>query len=206
MGDAKTPTSPRQPRPIGRRPGSTDTRGHIATIARRHFAERGYDKATLRAIAADADVDPALITHYFGTKRQLFAEVVEPPVDPDRIMTALAEVPPDELGERLAELVVGLLDDPTYGATFTALLRTAANNPDIAVLLGDRINHSILLPLAEQLDTDRPRLRATLAATQTLGLVVAHQIIQLDTITQIDRAELIAVVAPTLQRYLTGPL
>ncbi len=204
MGDLTEPEP--EAKPLGRRPGSTDTRGHIANVARRHFADRGYDNATLRAIASDAGVDPALIAHYFASKSQLFAEVVQPPADPDSVIAALKVVPRAEIGERLAQLIVGLLNDPTYVATFTALLRTAASHPDVAVILGDRITQSLLHPLAEQLDSDRADLRATLAATQTFGLVVAHQIIQLDAITEIDSAELVAAVAPTLQRYLTGPL
>jgi AcrR family transcriptional regulator len=67
----------------GRRPGESGTRQAILAAARRQFAERGWDRATIRAIAEDADVDPALVLHYFGSKTVLFSAAMTWPFDTD---------------------------------------------------------------------------------------------------------------------------
>ena len=77
----------------GRRPGNQDTREAIIAAAREAFAEKGYDRASIRAIATGAGVDPALVHHYFGTKDQLFLATVNAPIDPAQILPRVLDAP-----------------------------------------------------------------------------------------------------------------
>src|SRR5947199_8475773 len=96
----------------GRRSGPTQTRDAIADAARAEFAERGYDRATIRAIAAAAGVDPALVVHFYGSKDSLFGEVMAlPPAVADGL-AAIADGPRRTIGRRLAQLVVAALEAP----------------------------------------------------------------------------------------------
>src|SRR3954453_22756460 len=95
----------------GRRPGTTNTREAIAAAARAQFADVSYDRATIRGIATAAGVDPALVVHFYGSKEDLFREVMAlPPAVTDAI-AGLADGPRKTVGRRLAEAVVGLLEN-----------------------------------------------------------------------------------------------
>jgi AcrR family transcriptional regulator len=193
-------------RKIGRRPGESGARGHIASAARRQFGERGYDRTTIRSIATEAAVDPSLVIHYFGTKERLFREVVDLPFDPDMLIASIIEGPIEERGERFARFVVGLLKDPHYGTAFTAMIRAASSDPQAAGLLGERITRAVFLPLARKLELDRAETRAAIAATQTIGLVMGRHILKLPALTALSDDEMVTLIGPTLQRYLAGPL
>lgn len=193
-------------RKIGRRPGASGARDHIASAARRQFGERGYDRTTIRSIATEAAVDPSLVIHYFGTKERLFREVVDLPFDPDMLIASIIEGPIEERGERFARFVVGLLKDPHYGTAFTAMIRAASSDPQAAGVLGEQITRAVFLPLARKLELDRAETRAAIAATQTIGLVMGRHILKLPALTALSDDEMVALIGPTLQRYLAGPL
>src|SRR5690606_36559411 len=112
-------------RRLGRRPGKQDTRGAIVNAAREVFAEHGYDGTSIRMIAAAADVDPALVHHYFEGKDQLFLETVRPPVNPAELIPKLVAGGVDGLGERIVETFTGVWEHPVSGPAFEALLRHA---------------------------------------------------------------------------------
>jgi AcrR family transcriptional regulator len=113
----------------GRRPGESGTRQAIAEAARRLFGERGYERTTLRAIAAEAGVDAALVAHFFGSKQQLYVTVVELPVDPAQVAALVMAGDPDAVGERFARFVVGLLEHPESRSRVTGIVRAAAPSP-----------------------------------------------------------------------------
>ena len=92
--------------PRGRRPGDEDTRERILDSARRLFAQRGFERASMRVIARDAEVDPALIVHYFGSKQALLEECLQLPLDPRVVLSAAAQAPPDQRGELLVRALV----------------------------------------------------------------------------------------------------
>src|SRR6266566_170590 len=96
----------------GRRPGNQDTREAILAAAREAFAERGYDRVSIRAIATSAGVDPALVHHYFGTKDQLFLATVDAPIDPGEILPKILAGERDELPERLVRTFLSVWDHP----------------------------------------------------------------------------------------------
>jgi AcrR family transcriptional regulator len=176
------------------------------TAARRQFGEHGYERTTIRSVASEAGVDPGLVMHFFGTKQRLFGEAVEVPFDPAIVVAGIGEGPLAEQGTRLARFVVSLLGDPVYGKAFTGLVRAAVSDPLAAELLRDRLTHDALIPLARALSVDQPELRAALAATQTIGLVVGYTILKLEALAAVPDDQLVLLIAPALQHYLAEPL
>lgn len=190
----------------GRRPGASTTRPAILDAARRLFAEQGYDRTTLRQVAAEAGVDPTLISHWFGSKQQLFVAVVELPFDPAEVIPRLTAGPPEQLGQRVAEFVLSVLESETGRSRMLGLIRAAAAEPEAARMVRDRLTRDLLTRLAAGLGADRPQYRASLAASQVVGLAMARHVVGIEPLASQDRASLAAAVAPTLQRYLTGEL
>ncbi|HEY0640701.1 MAG TPA: TetR family transcriptional regulator [Pseudonocardiaceae bacterium] len=191
-------------RRTGRRRGESGSREAILAAARARFAASGYDGTTIRAIAADAGVDPALVHHFFGTKERLFTACMHLLVDPATVVPELLRPGPDGLGERLARLFVGLLRDERRAAPMLALLRSAAAHPEAATLFREFYTRSVLERVAARLDADRPRLRAALCASQVMGLAMAMAVVGLRPLTEAAAETLVAAYAPALQHYLTG--
>jgi AcrR family transcriptional regulator len=197
-------------RRVGRRPGRQDTRGGIVAAAREVFAERGYDGASIRQIAASAGVDPALVHHYFGTKEQLFLAVVQPPVNPADLVPRIVAGDPAKLGERLVTTFISMFESPVTAPAFEALLRGAFANRLSGKLIREFFAVQILRRVVRELDAvvdaaELP-LRANLAASQLLGLAATRYILKFEPIATVPRETVIAAVAPTLQRYLTGDI
>ena len=193
-------------RPVGRRPGNHGAREAILAAARRAFGERGFGGATIRGIAAEAGVDPALVLHYFGNKADLFAAAVAMPVAPSEALAALASVERDRLGETILRLIVGIWDDPDALAVWLGLIRSATSDPDAARMLQEFLANVILDHIGHLLDEPDAALRVSLVASQVVGLGVARHVVRLEPLASASSDELVAAVGPTLQRYLTGDL
>lgn len=191
-------------RPRGPRAGKEDTRGAILAAARARFAEAGYDGTRLRDVAADAGVDVALVSYFFGNKDGLFAASMALAVNPAELVDALLQEGTEDLGERLLRLFLGLWDDPRRGAPLLALVRSAATNERAAELLRGFVEHEILGRLATAIDLPEPRLRAALAGSQMVGLAMARYVVRVEPIASCDPETLVAAMSPTLQRYLAG--
>ena len=194
------------PRPVGRRPGTSQTRQLILDTARQHFAELGYDRTTLRGIAAAAEVDVALVSHFFSGKQRLFAEAAALPYDPAAVVARLLTGPREQIGRRLAEQVLDLLEDPASRRQMIALIRAAASEEEAAEQIRKRINRELLIPLATALGSPDAPLRAALTGSQVVGLVMTRHIVGIEPLARTSREQLVAAIAPTLQRYLTGPI
>ena len=194
-------------RRTGRRPGNPDTREAILDAARKAFAERGYDAASIRQIATSAGVDPALVHHYFGTKEQLFLASVQVPIDPREMIPQVVAGGLDGIGERLVRTFVGVWDSPR-GATAAALLRSAVTNEWSARMLREFIITQILRRAVKQLDLDAPEgpLRASLVASQLLGLAMARYILKVEPLASATADQLARAVGPTIQRYIAGDI
>jgi AcrR family transcriptional regulator len=190
----------------GRRPGDNETKSAIELAARRRFAEAGYPRTTMRGIADEAGVDPRLITHFFGSKQELFASVVELPFDPETAFDALLGPGRQGLGRRVAEFVLAILDSPEGRKTVTGLIRAAASEEEAAATIRELVARRLLLPLASRVGRDRPALRASLVASQIVGLAMARHVVGLTPLTTATHAELVAALAPVFDHYLTGPL
>ncbi|HWM03799.1 MAG TPA: TetR family transcriptional regulator [Actinophytocola sp.] len=177
---------------------SLPAREAILRAARDRFGADGYDRATVRAIAADAEVDPSMVMRYFGSKRQLFALAV----NFDLRFPDLTRTPRDRVGHVLA---THLLDRWEDDAGLKILLRTAATDDDAAERMRT-IFAKQLTPVIADLGDDpiAAPTRAGLVSSQALGVALTRYILRLPPVVHLSKAELIAWVAPTFQRYLVG--
>lgn len=193
-------------RRTGRRPGDPeDTKQAILEAARRTFAANGFDRATIRAIATEAEVDPALVMHHFGNKRSLFVAAHELPADPAEVLAQIAEVPVEARGEAAVRFYLELLAGPT--STGLSLLRAAASEPAAAVMLREFLECTVIpsgLSLLDQPEHDG-ELRVALIASHLVGIAVARRVVAVTPITEPDLEDLVAMVAPAIQHYIDGP-
>lgn len=194
-------------RRTGRRPGNPDTRQAILGAARAAFAERGFDAASIRAIAAAAQVDPALVHHYFGSKDQLFLAAMQAPVDPGELLPKVLAGDREGIGERLVRTFLDVWDSPA-GTAGVALLRSALSNEWTARLLREFLVSQVLRKVLDRLDVDPAELplRGSLVASQMIGLAMMRHVVRLEPVASAAPETLVAAVGPTVQRYLTGDL
>ncbi len=191
------------PRPLGRRPGDPEeTRREILAAAQRAFAARGYERATIRAIAHDAGVDPGLVIHHFRNKAELFAAAHELPFNPETLFDKIAEVVPEERGEAVARAYLGLVAGP--GSRVFSLLRAAATNEAAAAMLREFITDTVVARGIELVNGPDPELRLALIVSHLMGIAVARELVGLPLLTTRDVEEIVTAVAPTIQRYLDG--
>jgi AcrR family transcriptional regulator len=180
----------------GRARRSDATKDAILAAARERFAGDGYERATIRAIAADAGIDPAMVMRYFGNKEKLFATAAEF----DLQLPDLADVPREQLGRRVA----GHMFDRWNGdEILIALLRAAVTHPAAADRMRE-IFAAQLGPAIHAISPDNVPTRAGLVATQVLGLTLTRYVLRLPPVVAMDRDTVVAWLGPTLQRYLMG--
>jgi AcrR family transcriptional regulator len=190
----------------GRRPGDSGTREAIAQAARRQFAELGYDRTSMRQVALEAGVDPTLVSHFHGSKQQLFLSVVELPFQPADILPGLLAGDPQEAGARLAHFALGAFESEQGRARIVGLIRAATSEPEAARVVRDLLTREVLTPLAEGIGSDNAAYRASLVMSQIVGLIMARYIVAVEPLASRDPAAVAQDIAPTLQRYLTGSL
>ena len=190
----------------GRRPGESGTRERIADAARVLFAEQGFDRTSVRAVAAEAGVDPALVHHYFGTKQRLFIEAVDFPIDAAAAIGTLSAGDVDDAGERLVRFALRLWDDPVVLPRLLGVLRSAVTDPEAARMLGTLFTRQGPVQLVRALGADQPDLRAELVGTQLVGLAVARHVLRVEPLASADHETIVAAIGPTMQRYLVGDL
>lgn len=190
----------------GRRPGNADTRGEILRAARQEFAARGYGGATIRGIAARAEVDPALVHHYFGTKRELFVTSLALPFDPLEVISAAVPGDPGKAGERLLRMLLGVWATEPGQTLMQSLLRSALTDDEVLGTLRQFMLETVLAPIVREVAPDRPELRAALLASQILGLAVVRHVTKIEPLASAEADTVVAAVGPTVQRYLTENL
>lgn len=195
------------PRRRGRPRGANrdDTKARILEAAAAEFGERGYEAASIRSIARRADVDPSLVHHYFDDKSALVAEVVAVPLRPDRIVQGALDGPIEELGARLLHAVLAAWENPSVRPAAKAAMRSAIGQGPVARMLREFLRREIMLRLATRLGgADDAELRAELAASQVVGIIMVRYILELEPIASASEDELVARVAPVVQFHLTG--
>lgn len=190
----------------GRPPGGTRNREAILAAATHQFSRHGYDRASMRAIAAEAGVDQALLAHYFGSKRQLFIAAVEFPWNAGEVVPPVLSGDPDAIGERLARVILGAYDDPLARRRLTGLVRASSSEPSAARLLREFFMRELIGPVARFLGSDQAELRVSLVGSQILGLLMARYIVQLEPLASLSTDRIVEMVGPALQRYLVMPL
>ena len=174
--------------------------------ARLEFGESGYDGATIRAIAARAMVDPALVHHYFGSKEQLFEAAVELPVAPASLLSAILAGDREHLGEQIVGRFLTVWEEPRNRPIFMAMLRSVISNEQAADLVRRLLVKEIFGPLAVTLGVPDAELRATLAGSQFIGLALMRYVGRVEPLASADVEAVAVAVGPTIQRYLTGEI
>jgi AcrR family transcriptional regulator len=191
---------------MGRRPGNPDTRGVIVAAARRLFADAGYEKTSIRDIAAAAGVDPALLRHYFGSKAELFRATMGWPFEPTQLAARITGGQPDEIGERLTRVFVELWEQPDSRAPLLAILRGAATHEESATLVRQFIQGQLYPQLAKALAQPDGTLRIDLAMAQLLGVALLRYILQVEPIASAKAEDLIARLTPVIRGHLSTRL
>lgn len=201
---AGQPTGRAVGRRSGRRAGGPDTRTQVLAAAKECFAANGYTATTIRAVAAKADVDPALVHYFFGSKDGLFSAAMELPVQPSELVAALLAEGTDNLGERLVRTFLGTWDAGPGTSPIVALIRSAAANDQAARIVREFITTEVLGRVAAAIERPDPDLRACLVGSQLIGLAFARYVVQVEPLASTEVEALVRWLGPTIQRYLTG--
>ncbi|MGD1218561.1 TetR family transcriptional regulator [Streptomyces krungchingensis] len=196
-----TNTAPRR----GRRPGKPDTRAQILEAARRRFLTQGYDEASMRDIAVDADVDLALISYYFGSKKGLFGAVLALPANPaDLVNRLLEEGDPATFPERALRHMLHVWDDPVSGPILLATLKNAAADDTFADLLKEMLGREVIDRIAARLTGPNRLRRAGAFSTVMAGLITARYMLRLEPVASMNPDALVRVFGPQLRMALSA--
>ena len=183
----------------GPRQDGVRAREAILDAARKRFAAQGFEGATMRAIARDAGVDPALVSYYFGSKSELFIESLQLPVNPGDAIEALLAEGTDDLGVRLVTRFLQVWDNPVTGGPIISVLRSASSQPE---LMREFVERQIAPRLSRAIGGPDAELRATAVATQMLGVAFARYVLRVEPLASAPPEAIVNLVAPALQRYL----
>lgn len=186
----------------GRRPGATESRAAILDAARRLFGEKGYDATTIRGIARESGVDPALVHHFFGAKEHVFVAAMEFPFDPAESLPHVLAGDPEEIGERLVRFFLSVWNDPASRDPFLATVRSAATHEHAAATLREFVSSALVSRVADA--AGRSKLQVEAAAAQLMGLALLRYIVRVEPLASADEDTVVAMVAPTIQRYLAN--
>lgn len=185
----------------------------ILRAARASFLSRGFAKTTIRGVAREVGVDPALVCYYFGSKGDLFAAAINPNMRA-RISTQITEALDGDLrtaGARLVRLALTNWDQAGAEIAFATLLRWAVIDEGATEAIEDYASAQVVAPLAEALGRagagrEEARERAALAGGQIVGLAMVRYVFRLEPVASAGIEHLVATVGPTVQHFLTGPL
>ena len=197
----KKPTEPTR----GRRPGRPETRVRVLEVARRRFLADGYQGATMRSIAAEAGVDVALISYFFGSKKGLFGAALALSANPPEVLLGALPGDPASMPERVLRALLDTWDDPARGGPLRAMVGGAVRDPELAQLLKEVLEREIIDRIAEHIRGANARYRAAAFATQLAGVIFARYILALDPVATMTVDELIRHLSPGLRAALRGP-
>ncbi|MGO4593301.1 TetR family transcriptional regulator [Leifsonia sp. 2TAF2] len=198
VAERRRPGRPRKER------GAGSARTGILRAAAEEFAERGYEAASLRAIARRAGVDSALVHHYFDGKADLFAATLEAPLRPDRMLEIVLAGPRDAVGESLVRYLLEQLDDEKSARRIVVILRTVLGSGPGTRMVREFLTREVLSKLAALSDEPDATLRAELAASQLVGVMMTRYGLQVEPIATAPADELVRRVGPVLQYHLFG--
>jgi AcrR family transcriptional regulator len=190
----------------GRRPGESGTREAIFNSACAAFAAEGYDRATIRAIAARAGVDPALVLHYFGSKEQLFGATLELPITPSVVLREALAADAANLGETAVRTFLNTWEAPEMRPRLIAMVRSASTNDTALAVVRDYLGSQVFGQLTETLGVADADLRVTLVGSQFIGLAMLRYVMRIEPIASVSIDQLAKAVGPAIQRYLNGDL
>lgn len=186
----------------GRRRGTPDTRQTIIEVARGKFAERGYDATSVRSIAAEANVDPALVIHYFGTKDGLFVAATGLPDDLPALFAGLAALPRPDFVVALVHGYLGVVDSDASRNSIIALVRSAVSNDKAAAMLREFLTAELLPVISGFSGRPDARLRASLIAAQLIGMAMLRHVLRVEPLASAAPGEIAALAVPAIEQYL----
>lgn len=186
--------------------GAASTRSAIVRAAAEEFTERGYEAASLRAVARRAGVDSALVHHYFEDKAELFAATLEAPLRPDRVLDVVLGAPKERIGETLVRYLLTQLEDEHAAGRMVLILRTVLSSGPGTRMVREFLTREVFSRLAAMAEGDDAELRADLAASQVVGLMMTRYALKLQPIASASVDELARRVGPVLQWHLFGDL
>lgn len=178
----------------------------ILKAASKEFAHVGYEAASLRSVARRAGVDPALVHHYFKDKSDLFVQSMHIPINPGRIIAEAASAPLDQMGEALTRALLDTWRKPAFRTAATAMVRGLISSSRATNMLRPFLHEQIFSRLGSRLPQGQAEQRVALVASQIIGLIISRYIIDLEPLVSMEDQQVIELVAPTIQRYLTGEL
>lgn len=181
----------------------------IAEAAAAEFSEKGYETASMRGIARRAEVDPALVHHYFDTKAALFADVVKLPVRPDKIIAAALDVPLPELGASIARTVLLAWEDPKVRPVGVTILRSVVNGSAAGKLVRQFLLRELMSAIAQRLEdlgieSVQAQQRASMVLSQIAGVLILRHVVMAEPLTSSPVEEVIAHVVPAVQGHIEG--
>jgi AcrR family transcriptional regulator len=207
MTRRRSPTDEKAaPGRTGRRPGPSTTREEILAAARESFAKRGYDGTSLRAVAAKAGVDPALVRRFYGSKEGLLVAALTVTFRPDADVAEVLSGDLDTLGDQIISYTLSVWEQAPSREMLVGMIRSACTNERAAKLLRDFFAGQILARIAGVVRGKEAELRASAIGSQIVGLAFYRYVLKVEPIASASPETLRATFGPTLQRYLTGPL
>ncbi|MCT9871136.1 TetR/AcrR family transcriptional regulator [Paenarthrobacter aurescens] len=191
----------------GRRSAGDHSREAILASARKLFAEHGFEGTSLRQVAREASVDPAMVHHFFRGKDELFAASVELPADPAEVLAGVENTDPGARAEVIVHAVLRLWEGPAQNG-LVAFVRGTLGSRAKTALLREMVNRTILSRVMAGVPgpAGQVRLRGNLVASQVMGLMLTRYVIRLEPLASATQDDVVRLVAPNIQRYLTGDL
>jgi AcrR family transcriptional regulator len=186
----------------GRRAGTPDTREEILAVARRRFATRGYDATSLRSIAAEAEVDPALIVHYFGTKEGLFVSATGLPAELPGLFTSLAALPAADFATALVRGYLSMVDSDHSRNAVLALVRSAVSSEKAATMLREFLTAALLPAITAVTSKPDAPLRASLITAHLIGIAVVRHVLRVEPLATASQDQIAALACPAIEQYL----
>jgi len=183
------------------------SRDAVLSAAKKRFATEGYEKTTLRSIAQDAHVDPSMVLYLFGSKEDLFRESLRLIIDPEVLVAALTGASDDDpdIGTRMVRAYLRIWETPDTAATMRAMLQSATSNSHAHDAFRGFMQNYVLTAVSGVLGGgEQARLRAMLAASQLVGAALMRYIIEVPPLATLPAEEVVALIAPTVTRYLTA--
>ncbi len=191
----------------GRREGASESREHILATARRLFAEHGFDGTSLRQVAREAGVDPAMIHHFFRGKDELFALSVALPADPVQVLEGVDQHDPEHRAEAIVRAVLRLWESPAQHS-LVAFIRGTIGSKAKTMLLREVVTRTIISRIMAGIPgpPEEVALRGNLVATQMVGVMLVRYVVKLEPLASASPEDVVRLVAPNVQHYLTGTL
>jgi AcrR family transcriptional regulator len=193
-----------RPRGRGRPTGPSTTREDILRVARRRFLADGYQHVTLRSIAAEAGVDVALVSHYFGSKSGLFGATMQLAANPAARLDEAMHGDIATLPVRVLRMLITTWDDPVIGGGLRAMAEVATREPEVSRGLREMVEREIVTRFAERIGGADATARAAVAASHAMGIIFGRYVLRVEPLASMPADELVARAAPSLQVAMIG--